>query len=343
MHLPPPTQIPFFSIVIPLYNNEKVFHECLDSLIMQSFTDFEAIIVDDGSTDKSRIIAENFQAKDSRIKVIVQNNQGALVARNNGVNSATGKYLIFVDSDDIIAPEALQVIHDILVAEKSDILQYPISRFMDGDEPDRFPVHAGKCIHPSRMELIGLLLDYRIPSLCTKAIRRNVYSAIPLPEQRLNIGEDYYSVFSLITMDLRWCIMETDKPVYLYRQYPSAGISRRRLEELSTFDDVCYIRSVMLEYFKSVNAGDDLMKKFCDNFMISSLENIFYMAKAGKGTAHLKKECRKLFESEIYKFASNRKDLLSDSGIKWRFEYCLLRWKMLFVLYMINKVFICFC
>ena len=137
--------------------------------------------------------------------------------------------------------------------------------------------------------------------------------------------------------------METDKPVYLYRQYPSAGISRRRLEELSTFDDVCYIRSVMLEYFKSVNAGDDLMKKFCDNFMISSLENIFYMAKAGKGPAHLKKECRKLFESEIYKFASNRKDLLSDSGIKWRFEYCLLRWKMLFVLYMINKVFTCFC
>ena len=342
MPLPPPSA-PFFSIIIPLYNNEKVLHQCLDSIISQSFSDFEAIIVDDGSTDKSRQIAERYQREDSRVKVIAQDNQGALIARNHGVDAASGEYLIFVDSDDILATGSLEVIHDTLVSEECDILQYTLERFMDGDVIERFPVHLEKSKHPDMLELINLLLNYRIPSLCTKAIKRIIYNAIPVPSQRVNIGEDYLTVFSLIAMDLKWCIIETDNPVYLYRQYPSASISRKRLEELSTFDDVCFIRSAMLYYFQRADISEDIIKKFCDNFLIAILENIFYMAKAKKGVAHLNMECRKLFESDVYKYIQCRDNVLSSSGFKWKFEYFLMKRKMIPTLYFINRVFTYFC
>ena len=343
MHLPPPPA-PFFSIVIPLYNAGKVFSECLNSIVSQSFSDFEAIIVDDGSTDGSRKIAEGFRDKDCRLKIIVQENQGALIARKNGVEAAKRKFLILVDADDLLAPGALQIIHDNLIKQDGDILQYSISRFMDGEELDKTAITTGICYKPDRNDILEMLISYRIPSLCTKAIRREVYLSVPLPTRRVNIGEDYLTVFHMITMnDVRWAVLDTNKPLYLYRQYPSTQISRKRLEELSTFDDVCYIRSVMLKYFQREKIEDAIMTQFCENFIVAILENIFYMAKADKGLNDLKNEYLKLAESDVYKFVNGRKGLLNESGIKWKLEYFMLRKGMIRTLYLLNKVFTYFC
>ena len=96
------------SVVVPVYNVEKYVETCIQSILDQTYTDFELILVDDGATDTSGTICDNFAAKDNRIIVIHKKNGGLSDARNTGIQQASGKYLIFVDSDDFIEKNTLQ-------------------------------------------------------------------------------------------------------------------------------------------------------------------------------------------------------------------------------------------
>ena len=102
----------YFSIIIPIYNAEKYLIQSLNSIINQSFTDFELILVNDGSTDNSKQICEEYAEKDDRIKVITTKNQGSGPARNAGIAIATGKYCYFPDSDDLLIKDALKSMYE---------------------------------------------------------------------------------------------------------------------------------------------------------------------------------------------------------------------------------------
>ena len=97
--------MPEISIIVPVYNVEKYLTRCIDSILTQTFTNFELILVDDGSTDKSGVICDSYEKKDKRVKVIHKKNQGVSEARNTGLNFAKGKKISFVDSDDYIYKE----------------------------------------------------------------------------------------------------------------------------------------------------------------------------------------------------------------------------------------------
>ena len=111
--------MPKVSVILPVYNEEKYLNQCLESLRYQTLTDIEIICVDDGSTDGSLLILRNYEKLDSRIKVIVQTNQYAGVARNNGMKHATGKYLLFLDSDDFFELDMLEKLY--LCAEENQL------------------------------------------------------------------------------------------------------------------------------------------------------------------------------------------------------------------------------
>lgn len=110
------------SIVIPVYNVEKYLRECLDSLLNQTFKDFEIICIDDGSTDSSYKILEEYKNKDERLIVVQQENQGAAVARNKGIEIANGKYIQFLDSDDVFEPNMLETLYEEAIANNSDMV-----------------------------------------------------------------------------------------------------------------------------------------------------------------------------------------------------------------------------
>ena len=97
-----------FSIVVPIYNVENYLHKCIDSLIGQTYKDIEIILVDDGSIDNCPAICDEYAQKDVRIKVVHKENGGLSDARNKGIETATGKYVVFVDSDDYIELDALE-------------------------------------------------------------------------------------------------------------------------------------------------------------------------------------------------------------------------------------------
>ncbi len=97
------------SIIIPVYNVEKYLRVCLDSVINQSYSDYEVILVDDGSTDSSPAICDEYCSKDNRFQVIHQENMGLASARNTGIRAAKGQYMYFIDSDDCIHPDLLRI------------------------------------------------------------------------------------------------------------------------------------------------------------------------------------------------------------------------------------------
>lgn len=118
-----------FSIIIPVYNVEKYIQACLDSVLGQSFSDWEAICVNDGSTDRSDSILEEYAAKDDRIRVITQPNSGTATARNTGLRVAEGDYIFFLDSDDWLEPDSLRILSNRLQGE--DILCFSGKRFFE--------------------------------------------------------------------------------------------------------------------------------------------------------------------------------------------------------------------
>lgn len=116
--------MPFFSIILPVYNAEYFLRNCLDSIKNQSFKDWELIIINDGSTDNSCSIIKSFLTQDSKIILIEQDNKGVSYSRNQGLDRAKGSYIIFVDADDILYPNAISTLYDSLKNIQTDYLRY---------------------------------------------------------------------------------------------------------------------------------------------------------------------------------------------------------------------------
>lgn len=112
---------PTISVIVPVYKVESYLRECLDSILAQTFTDFELIVVDDGSPDTCGAICDEYALRDSRIIVIHQENKGVSAARNAAMDIMRGKYVAFIDSDDFIAAEYLESLHQGIVAANADI------------------------------------------------------------------------------------------------------------------------------------------------------------------------------------------------------------------------------
>lgn len=130
-----------YSFIVPVYNTSKYLKKCLDSLVKQTFKDFEIIIVNDGSTDNSSNIISKYQDTYKNIKVISQKNQGLSMARNNGVKEANGEYLIFIDSDDYVEKNLLKEVDKEI--KDAEVLRYQvISEDEDGSNKIDFNEEA---------------------------------------------------------------------------------------------------------------------------------------------------------------------------------------------------------
>lgn len=122
------------SVIIPFYNTERYLEECLSSIKAQTFSDFECLMVDDGSTDNSRIIAKKFTA-DPRFKLLGSKHIGFPNSKNLGLDNASGDYICFVDSDDYVLPQYLEILYTNLINTDSDICSCNYTRFKDTNTP----------------------------------------------------------------------------------------------------------------------------------------------------------------------------------------------------------------
>ena len=126
------------SIVIPVYNVEDYLPRCLDSILSQKFSAFEVILVDDGSKDSSSAICDEYSAKDSRIRTLHKQNGGVSAARNSGLQMAVGEYVMFVDSDDALAPDALSKMFEMADNGNVDLVVGGFNSYLDTTLTDVF-------------------------------------------------------------------------------------------------------------------------------------------------------------------------------------------------------------
>lgn len=166
------------SVIIPVYNVEEYLRECIDSVLNQTFYDFEVILVNDGSTDSSGEICDEYVEKDERVTVIHQKNGGLSVARNTGLSEANGKYVYFLDSDDYISGNALKTLLDIAENDDSDIVFFDAVSFADTED---FTVSQNYIRKNKYLTDNG----YNVFTSLTQA--KEFHSAVPL----LFIGRDF--------------------------------------------------------------------------------------------------------------------------------------------------------
>lgn len=203
------------SIIVPVYNAEKYLHRCIDSILSQSYTDFELLIIDDGSTDSSGAICDEYAVDDSRVRVFHKPNGGVSSARNLGLDNAQGEYITFSDADDYVGEEWLAAYREVIVDGVDLAIQgYYI---VDGDrtiEKNLF-AHQGNTIVAKR-ELITSLMSQGIYGyLWVKLFRRQIIEEnhIRFDEQSAFREDEQFFTQYLIHVGSFMCI---DKENYYY-------------------------------------------------------------------------------------------------------------------------------
>lgn len=216
-----------FSIVIPVYNSQKYLKKCLNSVVKQSFRDYEIIMVDDGSTDKSGLICDDFAKKNGNITVIHKQNQGQIAARTDGVNKAVGEYIVFVDSDDTLEPNALKVLKEKIDQYHPDGVIYESSRMT---AHGIIKIHSGASFKEymltDKADLYRKILsDSSYCSVCKKAFKRSMFTTSGLEHLfNLRLGEDFYQTMDLIAKASS--VLFIPDNLYNYRNNPDSTIHR---------------------------------------------------------------------------------------------------------------------
>jgi len=285
------SQAPLFSIIIPIYNVEKYLNECVDSVLKQSFSNFEVILVDDESPDNCPTICDEYTVIDSRVRVIHKKNGGLSDARNAGIKIAIGDYIIFLDSDDKLANgNVLSLLHEFVIRNKSKIIFCPkLARFSDSTRygfPNYLPaeslspsqlfdyVHACGSLFAAWLFVTNSHVIHEKNLYFTKGILHEDMDWIP---RVLSSSDDLISVFP--------------NDFYLYRFNNSSitsSFTPKRFESLN----------FIIDWITKLQEIDDFHKKWLNMLIYSLYVNMseeFY-------------ENRKLYDEHLKKLISIMKD-----------------------------------
>lgn len=237
------------SIIIPVYNTEKYLRRCLDSIVVQTHRDWECIIVDDGSTDGSAAICDDYDKKDSRFKVLHKENGGVSSARNVGLENSTGDWIYFCDSDDKLHDEnSLKGLLEL--SEHADLAVCSYVALDDNDyvilRPDRPFIGElnGKQYFYKRLES-KLNLDY-IGFLWTKLFRRDIIQKNKIRFSKdLKYAEDLLFVTQYVcSSDCRTIAVDNSRIIYDYYQHENSAMGKSNLQYNPAFftDFIAYER-----------------------------------------------------------------------------------------------------
>ncbi len=219
--------MPAVSVVVPVYEVERYVEECLASIAAQTLTDLEVVVVDDGSTDASADLARGFAARDSRFRVVAQDNRGLGAARNAGLEQAGGETVAFVDSDDVLPPDALASLHRTLSKTRSDFATGMVHRY-DGERSWPAPF-LRKAFSRNRARTHVT----RFPWLVNDRTAWNkLWRRAFLDEHRLRFAEGMFNEDIPMVLPAHYLARSVDvvaTPVYLWRER-EGSITQRRLQ-----------------------------------------------------------------------------------------------------------------
>lgn len=228
------------SIIIPVYNTAPYIHKCVYSVLHQTYPHLEVILVDDGSTDGSATICDQFLQKDRRIKVIHQSNEGLSSARNVGIAASEGDSVLFVDSDDWIQPFLVSLLIDMKKGSSSVISVAGVQSVRQNKEPNNVEPEDHAPVRMLSEDACSNMLYQKLfdTSACAKLIPIDIVRAYPFPEGR--IYEDLATVYLWILSADEIVITQTAP--YCYRQRQGSimrqHFSKKQLDEKWAVDSI---------------------------------------------------------------------------------------------------------
>lgn len=273
-----------FSVVVPVYNGMKYLPDCVESILCQSCSDFELILVDDGSTDKSGELCEAYRNRDARVRVLHQENSGVIKARIAGLETALGKYAYLVDADDWLEPDTLEHAKDLICRYQPQLISLGRYRELPGERrylPE--PVSPGfyardqlqKVIWP--VVLMDSCMNNMYYAMGKVAERKLLLDCIRKTDSRLRLGEDTALSVWLYAMTDSVCV--SDRVCYHYRVTEYSASNGFRLELFDRLEDT-------VQYFETLEKFpvEDLDEQL-HRYVVMVLAN-YLLAAVHSGASH---------------------------------------------------------
>lgn len=229
--------MPKISVIVPIYKVEQYLAECVDSILAQTFRDFELILVDDGSPDNCGAMCDAYAQKDPRVRVIHQENQGLSGARNTGIKAASGEYITFIDSDDLVKKDYLEKLLHAIKVEAADISVCKPQEFEDGKDSVCLETASAEAQYKCFSNTDACVEVYAgsqwMPiNACGKLYRTDLIQDMEFPVGRLHEDQAFVPVACYRAEK----IVSLDSKMYRYRQRPES-IMREKFS-LRRYDDI---------------------------------------------------------------------------------------------------------
>lgn len=258
------------SIIIPLYNKERYIATTISSILQQSFTDYEIVVVNDGSTDSSLTIVE--QISDKRLRLINKQNEGVSATRNRGIQEARGQYIMFLDADDVLLPDALSEFERMRLESRGcDIL---IASFIEKDETGKI---VKSCICKNG-EMHNPMKSYWqkefYPRMGNTFIKRSVIQDVELMKTNFTLYEDMEWIIRL----LRTCSVFASNTIVLEYRRCKGGLSFKMPSLNKDFAGVISLKDIQDRYERMI-LGDFLMRRMLRRALSGDILSILKIAK----------------------------------------------------------------
>lgn len=271
------------SIIIPIYNSEAKLDACIKSIQKQTFSNYEILLVDDGSTDRSLDKCIEFSEKEKRIKVFHQEHKGQSSARNLAIQNAAGDYISFVDSDDEVDSTYLEVLYGILKASKADVSAVTYSIVPRGEKPSFIRRDKAIRVFDSQTAIGNLLYQKQLDSSQgMKLYRKAILSGITFAED-ISVYEDLLFVYHVYKRcnTIAW----SNQNLYFYHKESSGQMDRKVTESEDAFRVMDIIKKDIAKEYS--NLGSSI-----DNRIISASFNILkLLACSNRHNTLLEKHC----------------------------------------------------
>lgn len=313
------------SIVVPVYNVEKYLDKCISSILQQSFTDFELILVDDGSNDGSERKCDEYKNGDSRIKVVHQENQGLSSARNIGIETSKGKYITFIDSDDFVHPRMLEILYNNILENKADISACGYEIVPEGKKIYVKSIGNNISIY-NNIQSVKKIVEKSESIMiiaCCKLYRRDLFQDVHYPSGKYH--EDEFVTYKLLYKSNK--IVVTDAKLYYYVQRSNSitgsTYSIKRLDKLEALEQA-------INFFK--NEDNKELTCLAEFRYLFNMQIAYYRVKYEiKYNKSIMDKLRKQYNEEFRKFAHNniKNIFIIKRIILWSFYmfpdlYCIL-------------------
>ncbi len=297
------------TVVIPVYNVKDKLSRCIESVVSQTYSNLEIILIDDGSTDGSSFICDEWVLKDSRIKVVHKENQGLGMARNTGIEYSTGEYICFFDSDDYVSPETVKSSYELITKENADVVIFGLNTVNASGEVIKTSIPCNSPdVYSGDAVLDEFLPEYIAPSpdgdgkykffmssctilYSTAVIKDNNWRFV---SEREIISEDIYSLIKLFSYVKKVSILP--QPYYYYC-YNGSSLSRTfkkdRYERIKHFYKEC------VKMCQTIGYSDKILYRIQEPFLAFTISALKQLVKHNSSFKNARLGIKEIIDDEL--------------------------------------------